>query len=58
MNSGGWPATGACPGRARLAIADPANHIFVKWQCRLSDIVDALAALGRSRRLDDGRWMG
>ena len=46
------------PRPARLAIEYPANHIFVKWKSRLSDILAAPAALGRARRLDDGRWMG
>jgi hypothetical protein len=29
-----------------------------RWKSRLPDILEALAALGRARRLDDGRWMG
>jgi hypothetical protein len=29
-----------------------------KWKSRLPDILEALAALGRARRLEDGRWMG
>jgi hypothetical protein len=28
------------------------------WKSRLPDLLAALAALGRARRLDDGRWMG
>ncbi|MCX7148126.1 MAG: class I SAM-dependent DNA methyltransferase [Rhodocyclales bacterium] len=29
-----------------------------RWKSRLPDILAALEALGRARRLDDGRWMG
>lgn len=29
-----------------------------RWKSRLPGILEALAALGRARRLDDGRWMG
>ena len=29
-----------------------------RWKSRLPDILAALEALGRSRRLDDGRWLG
>jgi hypothetical protein len=29
-----------------------------RWKSRLPDILEALAALGRARRLDDGRWLG
>jgi hypothetical protein len=29
-----------------------------RWKSRLPDILEALAALGRARSLDDGRWMG
>lgn len=29
-----------------------------RWKSRLPDILEALEALGRARRLDDGRWMG
>ncbi|MDK9715136.1 MAG: hypothetical protein OEL86_13725 [Sulfuritalea sp.] len=29
-----------------------------RWKSRLPDIIKALEALGRARRLDDGRWMG
>lgn len=29
-----------------------------RWKTRLPDILAALEALGRARRLDDGRWMG
>jgi hypothetical protein len=29
-----------------------------QWKSRLPDLLAALAALGRARRLDDGRWMG
>ncbi|MDP1983196.1 MAG: hypothetical protein Q8K23_11665 [Sulfuritalea sp.] len=29
-----------------------------RWKSRLPDILKALEALGRARRLDDGRWMG
>ena len=31
---------------------------FVIELCRLPDILEALAALGRARRVEDGRWMG
>ena len=29
-----------------------------RWKSRLPDILAALEALGRARRLDDGRWLG
>ncbi len=29
-----------------------------RWKSRLPDILEALAALGRARRVEDGRWMG
>lgn len=29
-----------------------------RWKSRLPDIIKALEALGRARRLDDGRWLG
>ncbi|MCK9387343.1 MAG: hypothetical protein M0Q22_02985 [Sulfuritalea sp.] len=29
-----------------------------KWKSRLPDILKALEALGRARRVDDGRWLG
>lgn len=29
-----------------------------RWKYRLPDIIKALEALGRARRLDDGRWLG
>jgi len=29
-----------------------------QWKSRSPDILAALEALGRARRLDDGRWMG
>jgi hypothetical protein len=29
-----------------------------RWKSRLPDILEALEALGRARRLDDGRWLG
>ncbi len=29
-----------------------------KWKSRLPDLLAILAALGRARRLDDGRWLG
>ena len=29
-----------------------------RWKSRLPDILKALEALGRARRLDDGRWLG
>ena len=29
-----------------------------RWKSRLPDILAALEAFGRARRLDDGRWMG
>lgn len=29
-----------------------------RWKSRLPDLIKALEALGRARRLDDGRWLG
>jgi hypothetical protein len=29
-----------------------------RWKSLLPDIIKTLEALGRARRLDDGRWMG
>ncbi len=29
-----------------------------RWKSRLPDILEALEALGRARRVEDGRWMG
>jgi hypothetical protein len=29
-----------------------------RWKFRLPDILEALAALGRARRVEDGWWMG
>ena len=29
-----------------------------RWKSRLPDILAALEALGRARRVEDGRWMG
>ncbi len=29
-----------------------------RWKSRLPDILEALAALGRARRVEGGRWMG
>ena len=29
-----------------------------RWKSRLPDILKALEALGRARRVEDGRWMG
>jgi hypothetical protein len=28
------------------------------WKKRLPEILDTLMALGRARRVEDGRWMG
>ena len=40
--------------------AQLATHFTGKgrWKSRLPDILAALEALGRARRLDDGRWLG
>jgi len=29
-----------------------------RWKILLPDILEAMAAIGRARRLDDGRWPG
>jgi hypothetical protein len=65
-----WPPSlpGQMQSLARL-LADSAEPLSLaavaasytgkgKWKSRLPDILEALAALGRARRLEDGRWMG
>jgi hypothetical protein len=65
-----WPSTlpEQLAAVARILAASPAaqteaqlaGHFTGKgrWKSRLPDILAALEALGRARRLDDGRWMG
>ncbi|MCM2288539.1 MAG: hypothetical protein NDI67_05870 [Sulfuritalea sp.] len=63
-----WPATlpeqlaamAAALGGSPQTIDQLAAHFSGKgrWKSRLPDILAALEALGRARRLDDGQWMG